>query len=545
MKTPNRKKVSGDRSVSSAVQRDSAQQKKSENITSLLTEAYEYQKNRQFEQASFLYQQVVEIDPENIIALNGLGIIAKDTGMISLALDFFRAAYSVNPDNVTVNRNLGVLYARLSVYDRAIHHYQAILKADRDNAEAHGEIARLYLHTGDTEKALHHYKCAFRLNPEDPRNFHGLVQLDPQSVSDEQIKTIEAYLNKPDLPLNTRCSFYFALGTIYDRRGKYDEAFANYTVANLSKGLGFDSNRHADLISQIIDNFPAELFDEPALMSLNNSQQPVFIVGMPRSGSTLVEQILSTHSDVYAAGELNLIDSVIGQINNTHGKRSADPVSLDSSDADLLKNLSRFYLNGINNLAQKDGKSSAARITDKMPENYLHLGLIALLFPNASIIHCERNPLDVSLSCYFQNFAGNHSYATDLKNIALYYQQYERLMQHWKQVLPVRIHTIRYEDMILDTESVSRQLMAFLDIDWQNNHMKYMSSARPVNTASLVQVRKKIYQSSLDRWKNYEKYLHSLKKILEVPASVYGAMKEVSADFQDRKYPDKTNIYLH
>ncbi len=514
-------------------------------IHKLLTEAHTYQENKQLEQASFLYQQVLEHEPENILALNGLGIIAKDAGMLSLAVDFFKSAHAVDPDQITVNKNLGVLYTNLSCFEEAMQHYNHILNIEKDNGEAHGELARLQLQAGDTKLALNHYRSAFKLNPGDPRNFHGLVQLDVESITSENISTIEEYLLKPDLPLEVRCSFYFALGTVYDGCGKYDEAFANYSVANISKGVTFDYRKHTDFISDIIDTFSPQLFSEYAASDLNSNEQPVFIVGMPRSGTTLVEQILATHTDIYAAGELNLISNIIQKLNMSQGQGENHSISLEKCDADLLKNLSRFYVNDINSLAHNDGRRSPRRITDKLPINYMHLGLIALLFPNAHIIHCKRNPLDVSLSCYFQNLAGNHTYASDLKNIAQYYQQYERLMAYWKKVLPLRMHTVNYEEMVSDTEKTSRKLIDFIGLDWQSNCTDLHKTNRHVNTASLAQVREKIYRSSIDRWQHYEKYLHYLKKTLNIFDYEDNATRESIANSKNINNHEKSCSYLH
>jgi len=514
-------------------------------ISSLIEKAQNYHEKKQLEQANCLYQQVLELDAENIFALNGLGLIAMDARMLLLAVEFFNLARDINPDHITVNKNLALVYSRMSRYDEAILHYIHILHLDENNAEAHGELARIYLQAGNLHHALSHYKFAFTLNPDDPRNLHGLVQLDPNSITSENIKLVEKLLLKPDLPLEARRSFYFGLGAVYDFFERYDEAFANYSVANISKGAFFDAEKHEAYITDIIRTFSPELFSKYGNRDLNNSTQTVFIVGMPRSGTTLVEQVIAAHSDVYAAGELNLITTIAKQLNMTIEQDQAHSMTIENSTAESLKKLSQFYLNDINNHALNNDYKNPLRITDKMPINFIYLGLIALLFPNAKIIHCRRNPLDVSLSCYFQNFSANHSYSYDLKNIAFFYQQYERLMAHWQQVLPVEIHTVDYEEMIADTEASSKKLVEYINLDWQDSCLEFYKTKRQVSTASLVQVRKNIYQSSVNRWQHYDKYLHYLKKILSACDVRENAERPDEMNLQNMKYGEKTCGYLH
>lgn len=514
-------------------------------IFNLITKAHNYHDQKQLGQANCLYQKVLELEPDNIIAFNGLGLVAMDAGMLSLAVEFFKSACDINPDHVTVNKNLALAYTRMSCYSDAILHYMHILNFDENNGEVHGELARLHLQEGNIDHALSHYRFAFKLNSADPRNFHGLVQLDALSITSKNINTVEKLLLKPDLPLEVRSSFYFALGTIYDISERYDEAFANYSVANISKGVTFDSEKHDAFITGIIKTFTPDLFEKHASGDLNDSTQPVFIVGMPRSGTTLVEQVLASHSDIYAAGELNLIAGVAQKLKITTDHIQENFIDIEISGAKAFHDYAQFYINDINNLALNNNHKKPLKITDKMPMNFIYLGLIALLFPNAKIIHCRRNPLDVCLSCYFQNFSGNHNYASDLNNIALYYQQYERLMAHWGKVLPVEIHTVDYEEMTIDSESTIRKLIDFTELDWQGSCMEFYKTKRHVNTASLVQVRKKMYQTSVNRWLNYDKYLHHLKKILSVSSSTDDTSRFAIINAQNINYGERTCNYLH
>ena len=492
-------------SVQQDVERD-------DEISSLILEARNYHESKQLRQANCLYQQVIELQPDNISALNGLGMIAMDAGMLSLAMELFNFALEQSPKNSSLNNNLALVYSRMAEFTAAIEKYTEILQQDAMNGDVHGELARLYLQTGDISLALTHYHLAFRINPSDARNFHGLVQLDREAITAEDVDRVESLLKKKDLPLDDRRSFYFALGAMYDASERYDKAFANYAVANMSKVVNFDSEKHVEYISKVINTFTPELFHKFNNFELCPSQQPVFIIGMPRSGTTLVEQMLNNHTDIYAGGELNLINNIANKLKLTMEQTDSRYMSFEYNSAETLAGFARYYLNDINNLALNNTHTRPQRITDKMPTNFIYLGLIALLFPNAHIIHCRRNPLDVSLSCFFHDFAGDHGYACDLKDIGLYYQQYERIMEHWKKVLPMNIHTVEYNEISNQTEISSKEIVEFVGLDWQPG----CTNLKSQSAESQLIVENEQHHSSMEHWGYYEKYLQPLKQTLEI-----------------------------
>ena len=508
-------------------------------LNKLLVQAQNYHQQQDLERAKQAYQQVLEHSAANVPALHGLGRIALDIGMLDTAAEFFTIALQAEPGNIAVNKSLALLFTRQNRIDEAIELYSNILRMDSANGYVCGELARLYLLSGDIDAALEHFRQAFEINPSDPKNLHGLIQLNPQSITPEVLKAVETQLEEPDLALNERSSFYFALGAIHDRAGRYDEAFANYSVANLAKPLNYDADQHSRLVTNTIDTFTSKLFEKYAYAG-NSSSRPVFIIGMPRSGTTLVEQILASHPDIHAAGELNHIEQLVAALSSQAERQLAYPQMLKDISSDDIRCLADSQLQLIDNLAGNE----ALRVTDKMPLNFLHLGLIALLFPNAHIIHCRRNPLDTCLSCYFQNFSGNHAYAGDLENLGHFYRQYERLMLHWYSVLPVLIHTVDYEKLIDEPESTSRQLLAYLGLDWDEACLQFHHTPRQVQTASLVQVRRPLYRSSVERWREYDKHLSPLKAALanedgavtDVTETAPGALNTVSTAFNGYSY---------
>jgi len=256
-------------------------------------------------------------------------------------------------------------------------------------------------------------------------------------------------------------------------------------------------------LEQIQQTFSAEFFRQREGLGLD-SRVPLFIIGMPRSGSTLVEQILSCHPDVYSAGEIS--DFVRLALPVMEGK-AVDAVR--SLGREYYQNVALAYLDGL----QRDA-GSAIRVSDKALSNYQWLGLIRVMFPNARVIHCRRAPMDNCLSIFQKNFTAAHHYAYDLTELGRYYLAYARLMRHWERVLPGYVYTLNYEDLITDQASETRRLLEYCSLDWDESCLAFHNSDRPVRTASLAQVRRPLYTSSLSKWRNYQPYLQPLERLL-------------------------------
>ena len=485
----------------------------------MLVDAQRCYQIKDFDQANILFQQILANDPENINALNGLSLIAIELGMLDTAKELLQTALRLNGQHPVIIKNLALVYTRLECIDDAIALYERMLRVDMKQVGVHGELARLYLFKGDVENALGNYKQAFRLDPSDPRNIHGLLQLDVKTVSEEDISRVKKQLNTSSLSLKDFRSFYFAMGYYYDKCGRYDQAFESYTAANadseIDNKISYDAAAQEARVTRLEKVFTAELFEKYTATESNDSKCPVFIVGMPRSGSTLVEQMLATDKQVHAAGELNSIEKISKTLPLLSGGVHTYPGLLKNIDPEIIRQLADTHEVLLKQLAA-DGETM---VTDKMPANFLHLGLIALMFPNASIVLCQRHPLDVCLSCYFQNFAGSHPYAADLHDMAHYYQQYQRLMNHWLKVLPINIHVVQYEALVQQPDKVSQSLMNYLGLEWNESYRSFHESGESVDTASVAQVRKPLYQSSLQRWRNYENNIKHLVEFFETELS--------------------------
>jgi hypothetical protein len=285
---------------------------------------------------------------------------------------------------------------------------------------------------------------------------------------------------------------HFAAGKILDSLKRHNEAIEEFKLGKEVKGHDFDVDTYRRWVDATINMFSAEFIKEHAGVG-DPSEVPVFIVGMPRSGTTLTEQICASHPDVYGAGELIDMKRLTRSIGSTNVSlfRALDPENLPKVGAQYL---SRLRLHS----------PDALRIVDKMPHNFELLGFVALLFPNARIIHCRRDAIDTCLSCFMTDFNEWHAYSADLHKLGLYYREYDRLMRHWNTVLPGRVYESRYEDLIAEPETEFRKLIEHLGLPWDDACLQFYNQNRTVNTPSQLQVRQPIYKSSVKRWKNYE-----------------------------------------
>jgi hypothetical protein len=325
----------------------------------------------------------------------------------------------------------------------------------------------------------------------------------------EAATLIEQKLADDKLNPKQQQDLWLTLGHLRDRAGEYDAAFAAYERGNTLLRPHFDPELGRRLIQQQMRVFQPDKIDKLPHAD-NGSELPVFILGMPRSGSTLLEQILAGHPQVYAAGEIRDIMRLSQQL-NTAGSMLRYPESLRSTSKEELNRLAQSYLDRVQSFAP-----GARCITNKHNPNFLHVGLISRLFPAARIIHTRRDPLDTCLSCYFQDFVIPSFYDKDLEHIGQFYRQYESLMDYWHQVLTLPILDVQYEELVADMEGVTRQVIDFLGLEWDPACLDFHQRDRVVQTSSAEQVNRPLYTSSMKRWQNYESHLGPLKRVLGI-----------------------------
>ena len=470
-----------------------------------------------------------------------LGKVYAESGQIEKAKSEFDIALGIDINLPAAHIGKGILSSGSGALEQAEFHFNKVIELDKINFEAYIGLANVKRYSAEYDTGLSYIKKAEKLLPDDKSilslKAHLLEQkgdkedaykiveklilndvVSAQAVTvflklcrsydrcDEAIELIEQTLERTDVVGIDKQALLYAAGDLLDKLKRYDEAMSYYQKANVVVDISCNREAHARYHDDIIKCFSkAALKDMPRAKT--GSSRPVFVLGMPRSGTTLTEQILSSHSDVFGAGELHYIKQLENSIRGVERGVKEEYISrINSLDEKKLTEHARTYLDKINALDNK-----ARYVIDKMPNNFIQIGLISLLFPEARIIHCQRNPLDNCLSIYFQSFIWLHDYAVDLSDIGFYYNEHERLMKHWKEVIDIPIMTVQYEDVLQDQEAMSRKLLDFCDLEWDESVMSFHKTKRSVATASYDQVRQPIYQSSKERWRNYEKYIDPLK----------------------------------
>jgi len=413
-------------------------------------------------------------NPHNVVTRENLVKTLRDLGRIEEALVELDTLAS-NPGyqgNQALFR--AALLGTLDRHDEALELAKPYLDDPKERLAATGVLARGARKTGHGDEAITRIK---RLASEVP--FDGADK-----------KTREQLIGLD-----------FALGILLDQNGDTDTAFAVISRANQRRRGPYDRERHRHRVDRLITTYTRDAFGTLPKASLQ-SDMPIFIVGLPRSGTSLLEQMLDSHPQVHGAGELASIRNLLRQLG--FGFEAGYPDFITDLDPARLDELAVTHVDYLRELA-----GSKSLVTDKMPGNFIYLGFIAQLLPDARIIHCRRTPQATALSILFQDFTHTtgHAYANDLGDIGFEYRQYQRLMAHWEQVLPLPIHTVDYEQVISDPESTTRELCDFLDLDWDPAMLKFHESSRVVVTASNQQVREKLYSSAVDHWTRYRDHL--------------------------------------
>ncbi len=390
---------------------------------------------------------------------------------------------------------------------------------DPANDEVFSQLGDVLARQGRFDEALPVLDRALTVNPRNGSAYFAAAEIKKHREPDRpRLARVLAALADPGLSADSRVSLHFAAGKICDDLGEYERAMHHFDAANRIKGRDtrFDADSFAAEVDRLIARFTKEFFAAGHAFAVPD-ETPLLIVGLPRSGTTLVEQILSRHPGIGGGGE----QSFWIKHSRTPGLAAATHLAPPAAQA-----LARDYLALLHGLAPQ-----AMRVTDKLPFNVLCLGLIHLLLPKARIIQCRRHPVDTCLSIYFTHFRKVVAFANDKGALALAYRQYGRLMDHWRAVLPEeRFIEIAYEDLIRDREAVTRKMIAFAGLEWSDACLSPEHNPRPVLTASLWQARQPVYASSIARWRHYRPWLGEL-------AALLSAAERASGDDQDATDP--------
>lgn len=431
------------------------------------------------DEAAAKCRALLRASPDAGPALHVLGLAALREGDCRRAIHLIELATTLTEQAAHMRLNLGVAYEALGQFAQAEDQYHAALRESPEFCEAYYNLAHVRKHTDDT----------------------GLLP------------AIRTLVHRGDIPRRQRCLLSFAAGKICDDQHDHAAAFEYYQQGNKLHDAQFDPVQHREAVEDLISVCNQSFFDQRRGCG-NPSEVPIFVVGVPRSGTSLVEQVLASHPAVHGAGELYDLHAIGKTLPQHTPKGEAFPICLPDLEPGLFAKFGDAYLRRIRTLDQR-----ADRIVDKMPGNYLLLGLIALLLPQARIIHCRRDPLDTCLSCYFQFFSQGVPYAYNLEHLGFYYGTYLKLMEHWRKTLPVPMLEIEYESLVHEHEATCRRLIEFCGLEWDDRCLEFHKAERPVHTASNWQVRQPLYSSSIGRWRRYEKHLGPLQRELDVAIS--------------------------
>ncbi len=454
------------------------------------------------------YTKAINLKPDFIEAYENLILILKKLNRYDEAKDLLEKATGIEKNNPGLYYQLGLCLYELNLVDDAIKKLKKSLELKLNNPVANNTLGIIHNDLGELEKASLYYEKAIENNPNFADALYNLVLLNPKQ---EYISKINACLDKKNLTDDDLIAYHFALGIIFEKNKSYDIAFKHYNKANSLKKklINYDFKETSSYINRLINIYTKDYFLDLPPETGSKSNIPVFIVGMPRSGTTLIEQIVSSHPKVCGAGELETIRILEHKIKSNAEQDLGYPECMESYSASLLKDYSQQYLNEIKKYSEEN-----VCVTDKMPSNFLRIGFIKTIFPNAKIIHCMRDPLDTCISIYLNYFVRGNEFSFDLKDIGKYYKDYVRLMKHWLDIFGSDILEIQYENLIEEQEKVSRQLIQYLDLEWDNVCLTYYKNKRRVRTASNIQIRKPLYKNSINRSKNFNKHLAPLREIL-------------------------------
>jgi tetratricopeptide (TPR) repeat protein len=456
------------------------------------------------EEAAACCRRALEIDPDFAGGHNSLGNALLDLGRHDDAAASYRRALEIDPNFAGSHINLGMV---LRLGGRTAEAEASCRKALELNGGAAASVlmAELHADNGRFAEAEELFRHAVALDPDSAEGWAGMAHLRKMTAGDSAWLAQAQRIAERRLPPRQEVYLRYAIGKYFDDVREFDQAFHNYRRANeLTKlySVHYDREEMPRAVDLIIRSYDKEwtLLPRP---HANSSARPVFIVGMPRSGTTLAEQILASHPAVFGAGELMFW-------NNASATYQSSARNHEESES-LIGKLAADYQELLAGLAP-----DALRVVDKMPANFMSLGLIHAALPNARVIHLRRNPLDTCLSIYFQHFKTSHAYANDLEDLAIYYLEYLRLMQHWDTTLPAgTVLDVPYEGLVDEQEEWTRKMLAFVGLPWDARCLDFHRTHRSVVTASKWQVRQKISRASVGRWRNYEAFLGALGRLAE------------------------------
>lgn len=458
-------------------------------------------------------QGVLEIEPANVAALAILAESARRMGDFETAVPPLQALARLTPEQAGVLRSLGSALARLQRDAEAIDAYEKCIALDNNNGEALRGLGNAFARSGRRKRASELMQRVIALNPRDTAAHYQLTTLITAEPDDPRVNQLKSLYSDADFSAREHSRLAFALARILDQQGNFDEAFEWFRTANsLRRQEGdFDAGADEAWIERAMTTFNAHFLARHASSGIASSK-PVFIVGLPRSGSTLLEQVLASHAEVHGAGELMLLPATLAGLSSWLPPGEQLPEAVAKIEPGAWLELGRDYLAKLDLLAP-----AASRIVDKQLFNYTLVGFIRLILPEARILHTSRHPMATCWSCYATAFRNDRGFTHDLGDLGRTWRLYRKIMDHWHALLPDQLLEVRYEDMLDDLEGTVRKVLRFLDLPWDDACLEFHKTERTVATASKTQVRQPLYAGSREHWRNYEAHLEPLRSAMQAP----------------------------
>lgn len=480
-----------------------------------------------------LIEKSVTLQPGNADFLNNMGTVMRDLGRVAAAIDFFRGAVDIRPDQLAARDNLGSSLKQLGQFDAAEEIYRGTIGRNPFHVRARIGLAETLQEAGRLDEAIALFREALSIRPKDAELLYGLgvammekgkldeaadlarqavaiapsmarawlllTQVKRQTERDKELSGMEAEHAKAPEGSLARMQLSFGLGKVNDDLKDYGRAFDYFAEGNAIRRQAIDydpvrTRGEFEAMKAVFD----EAFFEKHRPSDISDDTPIFVVGMPRSGTTLVEQIIASHPQVYGAGELNILKTAVGK-QFPMSMPGGFPAGIADMPDKAFAEAGQAYLDMLHTRYP-----GYRHVADKMPGNFLLVGFLHMMLPKAKIVHCARDAAATCLSIFKVHFRGDsHRYGYDLGELADFHNLYTDIMAHWQKVLPGVVHDVRYEDFVADQEGQTRALMAYLGLPWDDKVLSFHETDRPVRTASAAQVRQPMYQGSVDLWKRY------------------------------------------
>ena len=490
------------------------------------------------------FEHAIAIDLESVEVLKRLGRLYMESERWELAVEALERLFKMQPADANILSGFCVALCRAYQYERLLKniepvalnrsmdyvanyyvaqayfeqadmvnagkYFNRVLAANPDHIDSLVALASIKTMLGDHDEALRLISPLVNSHSDSPGVALSFSLIGPRfNRSDEAIRLLKKSLSNKSLPSFIRGKLSVSLAQIYEKAGNYEKAFKLFKQGNDLHSPHFDRASYMHRI-KAIESVYSE--DNVKLLPVadHSFDKPVFIVGMPRSGTSLVEQILASHPQVYGAGELKYIQNYSFDLSDLGINNKQYPECMSDVSQSQLEKLAEDYIERLEDISNGEDM-----VTDKMPINYQNLGLIYQLFPNAKIIHCTRDPMDTCVSCYCQFFSGSYYYTFDLDDVGFAYRAYEKQMRFWKKVLPIAILDVSYEELVKNQESVTKQILEYCELSWSEECLNFYKTPRTVATASVEQVRKPMYSTSVHKWRNYEKHVGALINSLE------------------------------